>query len=67
MGQQFYVIRRNPAPGTPAFKAKQQRDAAKGKSTGVDAAVVEKKKVTPPARSQPKKKTRSQRKKGGRR
>ena len=29
MGQQFYVIRNNPAPGTPAFKAKQDRDKAK--------------------------------------
>ena len=25
MGQQFYVIRRNPAPGTPAFEAWEQR------------------------------------------
>jgi YidC/Oxa1 family membrane protein insertase len=32
MGQQFYVIRRNPAPGTPAFTAKQERDAKRGKS-----------------------------------
>src|SRR5699024_7370878 len=32
MGQQFYVIRSNPAPGTPAFKAKQQRDAKHGKT-----------------------------------
>jgi YidC/Oxa1 family membrane protein insertase len=31
MGQQFYVIRRNPAPGTPAFEAKQHRDRAKGR------------------------------------
>jgi YidC/Oxa1 family membrane protein insertase len=29
MCQQFYVIRNNPAPGTPAAKAKQDRDAAK--------------------------------------
>jgi len=29
MGQQFYVIRNNPAPGTPAARAKQERDAAK--------------------------------------
>ena len=27
MGQQFYVIRNNPTPGTPAFEAKQKRDA----------------------------------------
>ena len=31
MGQQFYVIRRNPAPGTPAYEAKQKRDRAKGR------------------------------------
>lgn len=35
MGQQFYVIRRNPAPGTPAFQAKVDRDAAKAKRKGV--------------------------------
>jgi YidC/Oxa1 family membrane protein insertase len=29
MSQQFYVIRNNPAPGTPAEKAKQERDLAK--------------------------------------
>src|ERR671921_982629 len=34
MGQQFYVIRNNPAPGTPAFAAKQKRDAAKGMHSG---------------------------------
>ena len=31
MCQQFYVIRNNPAPGTPAAKAKEERDRAKGK------------------------------------
>src|SRR5687768_2278545 len=31
MGQQFYVIRNNPAPGTPAFKAKEERDKAKAR------------------------------------
>ena len=29
MGQQFYIIRNNPAPGTPAYDAKQARDARK--------------------------------------
>ena len=29
MGQQFYVIRRNPAPGSPAAEALEQRKAAK--------------------------------------
>ena len=36
MGQQFYVIRNNPAPGTPAFKAKQERDKAHGKTVAED-------------------------------
>lgn len=31
MCQQFYVIRNNPAPGTPAAKAKEERDRSKGK------------------------------------
>ena len=62
MGQQFYVIRRNPAPGTPAFTAKQERDAKRGKSaptpeTPVPAPVETK----PPVRQQPRKKPRSQR------
>jgi YidC/Oxa1 family membrane protein insertase len=29
MGQQFYVIRRNPSPGSPAFEALERRRAAK--------------------------------------
>jgi YidC/Oxa1 family membrane protein insertase len=71
MGQQFYVIRNNPTPGTPAFAAKQQRDRDKaqhhGQSSGQDgstdpsgaAPVTE----PPPDRVQPKKQTRQQRKK----
>ena len=35
MGQQFYVIRNNPAPGTPAAKAKQDRDAEKRRRKGL--------------------------------
>ena len=35
MGQQFYVIRNNPAPGTPAFAAKQERVEAKARRKGV--------------------------------
>ncbi|WP_229053112.1 membrane protein insertase YidC [Aeromicrobium sp. Leaf350] len=66
MGQQFYVIRRNPAPGTPAFKAKQQRDAAKGKDVAADPSTVVDEIVKPKPRQQPKKQTRNQRKKGGR-
>ena len=30
MGQQFYVIRRNPAPGTPAYDAWEARRKAHG-------------------------------------
>ncbi len=29
MGQQFYVIRRNPSPGSPAAEALERRKAAK--------------------------------------
>lgn len=69
MGQQFYVIRRNPAPGTPAFKAKQQRDAHKAERKGLPApgsdtaveTVVEPER--PVQRQQPKKQSREQRKK----
>jgi YidC/Oxa1 family membrane protein insertase len=73
MGQQFYVIRNNPAPGTPAFAAKQKRDAAKGMTSGVEpaeaggvaTATEETTEPRPAARQQPKKQTRQQRKKGG--
>ena len=73
MGQQFYVIRNNPAPGTPAFKAKEDRVAAKRRRKGLTgsgaspdgapgtATVVEA--TPPPRRQQPKKQTREQRKK----
>jgi YidC/Oxa1 family membrane protein insertase len=70
MCQQFYVIRRNPAPGTPAAKAKEDRDAQKaarkGGSTAAAAVVVEEAPTTAPPvqrRQQPKKMTREQRKK----
>jgi YidC/Oxa1 family membrane protein insertase len=73
MGQQFYVIRNNPAPGTPAAKAKQDRDAAKRARKGLpDPATPlaatetqQSKDETPeaPRRQQPKKQSRSQRKK----
>ena len=69
MGQQFYVIRRNPAPGTLAFEAKQHRDRAKGRiidapatPNGAPAEAVE-----PPRqqRQQPKRQSRQQRKRSG--
>ncbi|MEJ7634671.1 membrane protein insertase YidC [Aeromicrobium sp.] len=64
MGQQFYVIRNNPAPGTPAFKAKQDRDAKHGKTVAEDPLkpVVEEA-PRPAPRQQPKNQARSQRKK----
>jgi YidC/Oxa1 family membrane protein insertase len=73
MGQQFYVIRNNPAPGTPAAKAKEERLARKGKGraqpvsaggSGGDSAVAVKEQPRPPQRNQPKKQSRSKRKPG---
>lgn len=72
MGQQFYVIRNNPTPGTPAFDAKTARDAAKhggrGATAVTDVIAMESEDLKPKAapRVQPKKQTRSQRK-GGKR
>jgi YidC/Oxa1 family membrane protein insertase len=71
MGQQFYVIRNNPAPGTPAAKAKADRDAHKAARSGKPAeapvaegdTVVEAPEINQPKRQQPKKQPRSQRKK----
>jgi len=69
MGQQFYVIRNNPAPGTPAARAKQERDALKRQRKGLpDPATPidvkpEPETPEPPRRQQPKKQTRSQRRK----
>ncbi len=79
MGQQFYVIRKNPAPGTPAAQAKLERDAHKRARKGIpedpsggeaDAAsttaTIEPTASTEkpaPVRQQPKKQSREQRKK----
>jgi YidC/Oxa1 family membrane protein insertase len=78
MGQQFYVIRNNPAPGTEAFKAKQERDRKKAELAGTGGAdsadpatgttatetVIEAER-RPAQRQQPKRQTKSQRKGGG--
>jgi YidC/Oxa1 family membrane protein insertase len=66
MGQQFYVIRRNPAPGTPAFEAKQKRDRAKGRvvdepSAASEAPVTEETEKPRQQRQQPKRQSKSQR------
>ena len=77
MGQQFYVIRNNPAPGTPAEKAKAERDAAKRARKGLPpadgttaspsspgTAVVEDDQPAPgQPRQQPRKQSREQRRK----
>ena len=69
MGQQFYVIRNNPAPGTPAAKAKADRDRAKAIRKGKlpEAEVAQAEVVAPesprPARQQPQRQPRSQRSK----
>jgi YidC/Oxa1 family membrane protein insertase len=34
LGQQFYVIKRNPTPGSPAYEELQKKRAAKGEITG---------------------------------
>ena len=76
MGQQFYVIRNNPAPGTEAARMKEERDAKKaagkappgdGGSTDAEtgtATAVEEKPVAdrrPPQRQQPQRQSKRQR------
>ncbi|HNA98327.1 MAG TPA: membrane protein insertase YidC, partial [Marmoricola sp.] len=67
MGQQFYVIRNNPAPGTPAFEAKRKRDLAKGRAVDPEPEelATEEEAPKPTQRQQPKKQSREQRKKSG--
>jgi YidC/Oxa1 family membrane protein insertase len=70
MGQQFYVIRNNPAPGTPAARAKEERDRAKAERHGVATVTAEEAPATateprPTQRQQPKKTSREQRRKSG--
>ncbi len=71
MGQQFWVIRNNPQPNTPAHEAYLQRQAEKEARKAVkrgEVASVEEALAPPPAepvkRAQPKKQSRSQRKRG---
>ncbi len=65
MAQQFYVIRNNPAPGTPAFKAKEDRDRAKAAKKGIaiepDAAETPVVTEVKPPRQQPQRQTKAQR------
>jgi YidC/Oxa1 family membrane protein insertase len=70
MGQQFYVIRNNPQPGTPAFDAWEERKAEKAKRKAIkrgEVVEVEAEEVPGPAapRAQPKRQPKSKRSKGG--
>lgn len=59
MGQQFYVIRNSPQPGTPAFEAYEARKKAKKNKTAVETeeTVEEQRQVrNQPKRNKPKKK-----------
>jgi YidC/Oxa1 family membrane protein insertase len=67
MGQQFYVIRNNPQPGTPAFEAKERRKAAKAKAKAKpadpnDPDTASEQEPPAPPRVQPKRQPRSKRK-----
>jgi YidC/Oxa1 family membrane protein insertase len=72
MGQQFYVIRNNPAPNTEAARAKERRDAEKAQRHGRGSGAAASEAATPeapaapvtPQRQQPKRQSRSQRKGG---
>jgi YidC/Oxa1 family membrane protein insertase len=65
MGQQFYVIRNNPAPGTPAAQAKLDRDKAKaikhGKPLAAEMEPEPEVETRPAVREQPKRLTKAQR------
>ena len=66
MGQQFYVIRNNPQPGTPAFVAYEKRQAIKAEkkklSAGAPSDILGEVPETPkPQRNQPSRKPRRKR------
>ncbi|TAK70355.1 MAG: membrane protein insertase YidC [Actinomycetota bacterium] len=67
MGQQFYVIRNNPVPGTPAAAAQEARRAAKAarkaarRGDAAPAAAEETAAVAAPPRQQPKRQSKSKR------
>ncbi|GHF43159.1 membrane protein insertase YidC [Streptomyces mashuensis] len=67
MGQQMFVIRRNPTPGSLAYKQRQERLRAKGKIVE-DPAEVQAKEAAEAARAarqQPKRQTKAKRQVGG--
>ena len=65
MGQQFWVIRNNPSPGTPAHAAYMERKAAKDAKKGIAPSATETQAEPDagPQRVQPKRTSRSKRKK----
>ncbi|WP_340537712.1 membrane protein insertase YidC [Nocardioides sp. GXZ039] len=70
MGQQFYVIRNNPAPGTPAFAAKKERDLAKARAKGIASGDIEPEPEPetdrrPAVRQQPKRQSKAERQRQG--
>ena len=63
MGQQFWIIRNNPTPGTPAFEAWEKRKRAQKHSENVLDGDQNPTEVAPPKRQQPKRFSRKDRKK----
>jgi YidC/Oxa1 family membrane protein insertase len=62
MGQQFYVIRNSPQPGTPAFEALEARRASKNTRKNPQSIVeIEPLPETKAIRQQPKKKPKKKR------
>jgi YidC/Oxa1 family membrane protein insertase len=59
-GQQYYVIKRNPTPGSPAYEELQRKRKEKTKADGKDAEGIDQDQVEEPEvqgqRQQPKKK-----------
>jgi YidC/Oxa1 family membrane protein insertase len=63
MGQQFWIIRNNPTPGTPAYEAWEKRKRAQKHSENVLDGDQSPSEVAPPKRQQPKRFSRKDRKK----
>jgi YidC/Oxa1 family membrane protein insertase len=63
MGQQFWIIRNNPTPGTPAYEAWEKRKRAKKHQENVLDGDQNPTEVVPPKRQQPKRFSRKDRKK----
>ena len=63
MGQQFYIIRNNPTPGTPAYEGSEKRKRAKKHQENVLEGEQPPGEVAPPKRQQPKRISRKDRKK----